>query len=25
MWHLRWAYFFGADPARLAQRYREPR
>ncbi|WP_335340068.1 TIGR04283 family arsenosugar biosynthesis glycosyltransferase [Sedimenticola selenatireducens] len=22
MWRLRWAYFFGADPARLAQRYR---
>jgi len=25
MWQLRWAYFFGADPARLAQRYRNPR
>ncbi|WP_275096759.1 TIGR04283 family arsenosugar biosynthesis glycosyltransferase [Sedimenticola hydrogenitrophicus] len=22
MWRLRWAYYFGADPARLAQRYR---
>lgn len=22
MWRLRWAYFFGADPARLARRYR---
>jgi len=25
MWQLRWAYFFGADPAQLAQRYRDPR
>jgi len=22
MWRLRWAYFFGADPRRLAERYR---
>ena len=22
MWRLRWAYFFGADPWRLAERYR---
>lgn len=22
MWRLRWAYFFGADPAQLAERYR---
>jgi hypothetical protein len=25
MWRLRAAYFFGADPARLAQRYRAAR
>jgi rSAM/selenodomain-associated transferase 2 len=25
MWQLRWAYFFGADPADLAQRYRHSR
>ena len=25
MWRLRWAYYFGADPADLAQRYRDSR
>jgi rSAM/selenodomain-associated transferase 2 len=25
MWQLRWAFFFGADPAKLAQRYRHSR
>jgi len=25
MWRLRLAYFFGADPRELAQRYRDPR
>jgi rSAM/selenodomain-associated transferase 2 len=24
MWRLRWAFFLGADPAQLAQRYRTP-
>jgi len=25
MWQLRWAFYFGADPADLARRYRHPR